>query len=383
MQATQTKLAAFDDHAHQVKNDYVKEVAALSNAHNAAQKALDAERVDLIAALQLNATAATSAVAAIRTQIQAAQALIQAATPAVAPAQVAPPTPDPRVAAAAAAAVAAAADAAAATAAKQAQINDLQEQLDTAKQQLLVAANPTPTPIPPTPQARTVPTLPQVQLTTDEALAQTWYVVRAGLLLLDVQDTALDVHWQELFAAGLLWPRFCELIPASIVSTSEPLTDLTTGPDPAAKVPRRILGLLRAQLDALASLWTVSHAKNATAAEVTNLANDFITKVRQEALRNQKRPATRPSDSTAGPAPAAVATAGSAPAAAPGAADPPGDAAPAPKLARASTDTADNEVAATQIDTPAVPTATTAPPTNNDADITPGQHTQLTQPEAL
>ena len=385
VEATQTRVAAFDEHAHQVNNDYVKEVAALNNAHVAAQKALDAERVDLIATLHQSANTAKAAVVAIRARIAAAQALVQAATPA----DTAMPDAQAVARAAAEAEAKAAADkaaadqAAAVVTAKQALIDDLHRQLELAKQQLAVAANPAPTPIPPTPQARTVPTLPQVQLTTDEALAQTWYVVRAGLLLLDVQDTALDVHWQELFSAGLLWPRFCELIPASIVATSEPLTDPTTGPDPAAKVPRRILGLLRAQLDALASLWTVSHAKNATAAEVTNLANDFITKVRQEALRNQKRPATRPSDSTAGPAPAAVATAGSAPAAAPGAADPPGDAAPAPKLARASTDTADNEVAATQIDAPAVPAATTTPSTNNDADITPGQHTQLTQPEAL
>ena len=290
-EATRTKLAAFDGHAYQVNNDYLKKVAALNNAHMAAQKALDAERVDLIAALQLEAAAAASAVTAIRAQIVAAQALVQAAQPATAPAEAKPPDPQAAVAAAAAAAAAAIADAAAA--AKQAQIDDLQLQLDLAKQQLAAPAT-----APPTPQARTLPSLPELQLTNDKALAQTWYVVRAGLLLLDVQDTALDVHWQELFAAGLGWTLFCDLVPASEVAAVEPTTDTTSGPLPTAKIPRRILGLLRAQLDALASLWTVKHAKDATAAEVTTLANDFITKVREEAFRVQHR--KRPADTTPG-----------------------------------------------------------------------------------
>ena len=119
--------------------------------------------------------------------------------------------------------------------------------------------------------------------------------------------------------------------------------DATTGPDPKAKVPRRILGLLRAQLDALASLWTVKSATESTTTEVTTLANEFITHVREEAFRVQHR--KRPADTTAGSLKAAC--------------------------------------AAVDTDKPAAVVAVVAPTAAqvdvDSQDITAGQHTQATQ----
>ena len=294
-EASSTTLRTFDTRANKVNDECLKELEAMKQAHEATKAALIAEREALVTALTNDAAEATKRVANIRAKIDSTTALARAASRTV---DLTGGTDvDMKTRAEKEATTAAA---------QQAQVKRLTEQLEATKRELAdttaaaeaAKAAPAPTTTIQPPMRAHTP-LPTLELTNDEQLANSWHVVRAGLLLLDVQDTALDVRWQEIFGSGLSWENICNLVPADEIIQSDPQIDKTNGPVPESKIPRRVLGLLRAQLDALAALWTAKHAEDAATAEITSRAYDFISHVREEAFRvqNRKRPADTTSES--------------------------------------------------------------------------------------
>ena len=91
--------------------------------------------------------------------------------------------------------------------------------------------------------------------------------LRQGLLLLAQQDFPPPVLWTELTKARLPWADFQLLVPASVVSQSIGPFDENAGPPAEDPIPRRVLELLRTQLDRIVSEWARANTELAAKAE--------------------------------------------------------------------------------------------------------------------
>lgn len=118
-----------------------------------------------------------------------------------------------------------------------------------------------------------------------EKVAGAQYAIRQGLRMLDMQSVAVKVTWAQFYVAGLTWEQCVKLVPFTIVSAAMQDVDEIIGPLATDPVPRRVLGCLRAQLDALAVDWLVQ----ASAASVNTQATIFAQGAIDQAKRIQER----------------------------------------------------------------------------------------------
>ena len=101
------------------------------------------------------------------------------------------------------------------------------------------------------------------------------------------------VTWANLASSSLNWDAALQLVPAEVMAQSIPDLDHVLGPDATDVVPRRILELIRAQLDACAAEWFKTSAVQASSAELTQQVHLWAQEVLDQAKRVQqlKRPA--------------------------------------------------------------------------------------------
>ena len=101
------------------------------------------------------------------------------------------------------------------------------------------------------------------------------------------------VAWGDLASGHLHWTDVVKLMPFHLIEESVQGIDPSNGPEPDAPVPRRVLELLRKQLDTIVSLWTNDNAIQAAKAEEQHARSDWAQKVLDQAKRVQehKRPA--------------------------------------------------------------------------------------------
>ena len=127
------------------------------------------------------------------------------------------------------------------------------------------------------------PTMPEGK-DADNAM----YSLRASLLLLAEQDTPTVVTWGDLAAGHLHWPDVCRLVPHHLIDQSSPGIDPSAGPAPDAPVPRRVLELLRKQLDAIVATWIRDNAAAAAVAEEKHSRSAWAQNVLDQAKRVQE-----------------------------------------------------------------------------------------------
>ena len=123
--------------------------------------------------------------------------------------------------------------------------------------------------------------------------ANAMYSLRASLLLLAEQDTPALVSWGDLAAGHLHWPDICRLVPHHLIEESVAGIDPTAGPAADAHVPRRVLELLRKQLDEIVAEWMRDNAAKVAVAEEKHALSAWAQTVLDQAKRLQecKRPA--------------------------------------------------------------------------------------------
>ena len=124
------------------------------------------------------------------------------------------------------------------------------------------------------------------------------------------------VTWENLASTGMTWDEAVKLVPPEVMEPSIPQLDHHIGPDPTDVVPRRVLELIRAQLDACTHEWYKASAQQSSLAEITAHTTAWAQGILDQAKRVQelKRPAehqlTPPADTpppvTPQAAPAAV-----------------------------------------------------------------------------
>ena len=122
------------------------------------------------------------------------------------------------------------------------------------------------------------------------------------LLLLAEQDSPTLVTWANLASAHLHWPDVCRLVPHHVIDQSIKGIDPTAGPAPDAHVPRRVLELLRKQLDAIVAQWIRDNAAQAAVAEEMHSRSAWAQTVLDHAKRLQDL--KRHTDSSDGQEPA-------------------------------------------------------------------------------
>ena len=129
--------------------------------------------------------------------------------------------------------------------------------------------------------------------------AHAMYSLRASLLLLAEQDTPAAVTWEDLAAAHLHWTDTCKLVPFHVIEESVAGVDAACGPAKDQVVPRRVLELLRKQLDAIVVEWTTANATKVALAEQEHSHSTWAQTVLSQAKRMQelKRPAASEPDS--------------------------------------------------------------------------------------
>jgi hypothetical protein len=127
----------------------------------------------------------------------------------------------------------------------------------------------------------------------DPTLAQSLFNLRQSLLLLAQQDAVVMVTWANLASSGLTWDEAVKLVPPDVMASSMPDLDHLIGPETTDVVPRRVLELIRAQLDACAAEWVKVNAQQATMSEVSQQVTAWTQVVLDQAKRVQlhKRPA--------------------------------------------------------------------------------------------
>ena len=129
--------------------------------------------------------------------------------------------------------------------------------------------------------------LPEPSMPEGKDSATAMYSLRASLLLLAEQETPPLVSWGDLADGLLLWPDVCRLVPHHIIEQSVAGIDPTAGPAPDAHVPRRVLELLRKQLDAIVAQWIRENAAQAAVAEEMHSRSAWAQTVLDHAKRLQ------------------------------------------------------------------------------------------------
>jgi hypothetical protein len=124
---------------------------------------------------------------------------------------------------------------------------------------------------------------------TEEARNVLW-VIGQSLRLFAQQDNPVPVTWADLTNAGLDWVSFQLLIPVAVVAKSV-VGACGTGkaPDQTQVIPRKILELLRSQLDVLAAQNSVEQAAAAQTKELSSKVAEWTTSVIDQAKRISER----------------------------------------------------------------------------------------------
>ena len=133
--------------------------------------------------------------------------------------------------------------------------------------------------------------LPAPMMPERKDAAEAMFSLRANLLLLAEQETPVIVTWGDLAAGHLHWPDATKLVPFHVIEESVKGIDASSGPLSDAPVPRRVLELLRKQLDTIVSLWTQDNASQVTKAEERHALSCWAQNVLDQAgrLRDHKR----------------------------------------------------------------------------------------------
>ena len=138
-----------------------------------------------------------------------------------------------------------------------------------------------------------VPSEPAAQ----QACLELWQSLR----LLAQQETPVPVAWADLTRAHLPWADFLRLIPIKVAAAA--LEGVPIGilraPDPNLEVPRRLLELLRTQLDSIVSQLTAEQKAVKDMTQRTAECNAWAVTVIDQAKRiaERKRPAAVPAES--------------------------------------------------------------------------------------
>ena len=286
--AANGRMATFDKQAHSINDGFIADVKAILAAQEAAKMGFVAEREALWVSLNAEIQTARDKVTSLQALVNAADtANLRHNTNAQSAAQVA---------------AQATADAAAAAAhqhealrlqlvAQQQSLADTKAALDVqaaalnAQQQVMQQA-----------AIRPLAVLPPAALPADPDVALGLYRLRQSLLLLAQQESVVLVSWENLATSSLSWDECIKLVPAAVVAESISDLDHILGPDLTSAVPRRVLELIRAQLDALAAEWLKSNAEVAAKAELTEQVNAWTQSTLDQArrLQTRKRPDAPP-----------------------------------------------------------------------------------------
>ena len=103
--------------------------------------------------------------------------------------------------------------------------------------------------------------------------------------LLAQQDEPVAVTWADLSRAHVSWDDFLQLVPLRVVAKSVSKVGSKTAPEPTHIVPRKLLELLRSQLDVLAAQWSASDAAASQQAELNAQAAVWATSLLDQAKR--------------------------------------------------------------------------------------------------
>ena len=139
--------------------------------------------------------------------------------------------------------------------------------------------------------------LPSPSMPEGKDAATAMYSLRASLLLLAEQDTPVVVSWGDLALGHLHWADVCRIVPHHVIDRSVKGIDAAAGPSPEAPVPRRVLELIRKQLDAIVSEWVRDNDTKVAVAQEKHSQSAWAQNVLDEAKRVQER--KRPAESTA------------------------------------------------------------------------------------
>ena len=127
--------------------------------------------------------------------------------------------------------------------------------------------------------------------------AEAMYSLRASLHQLAEQEMPVLVTWADLATAHLHWADTCKLVPFHVMEASLNGTDATNGPTADSVVPRRILELLRKQLDAVVIEWIKDNTAKAAVAEQKHGLSAWAQTVLSQAKRLQElKRSAAPSD---------------------------------------------------------------------------------------
>ena len=287
--AANARMVTFDTHANAINDNFTADIKALLAAQEAAAKGFVEERKTLWTSLNTEVLAARAKVASLQKLVSAAETANLRHNGAVQSAA--------QHAAAAAAASAATVAAAAARehetlrlqlVAQQEALAKTKAALD-AQAAALCAQQQTLQPS----AIRPMATLPPAVLPTDPVVARGLYALRQSLLTLAQQDSVVLVTWANLASSALSWDECTKLVPAAVIGESVALLDHIIGPEQDAPVPRRVLELIRAQLDALAADWLKANAEEAAKAELGEQVRAWSQATLDQAKRlvDRKRPA--------------------------------------------------------------------------------------------
>ena len=131
--------------------------------------------------------------------------------------------------------------------------------------------------------------LPPPTPPTSEEAAKALFALGQSLRLLAQQDEPVTVTWEDLSRAPLSWADCLQLIPIQTIAQSVPRCGTGRAPEPTSAVPRRVLELLRTQLDILAAQSTLSQVAAAHKSELEAQTTAWASSVLDQAKRIAER----------------------------------------------------------------------------------------------
>ena len=294
---TQTRCAgqldAFDKKAEEIAKQYVDQLAALEKARTATATAFAEERASILKRGDLDIEAAERALETV----QEAATSVQSAHTAKCGAALPPPgtevqvtavvsVPSPQQQAEQEQRELLAREQYKALTAEKARASALQPSRAEAREQL-AALQPRPAGGAAFQEAINLelPTPP-----ASEEVKSALYSLGQSLRLLAPPDEVIAVTWEDLSRVQPTWTDFLRLVPIQVAEPSVGGVVGTRAPlDPTHIVPRKLLELLRSQLDILAAQWSASSSFATQQAELTAQASQWATSVMDQAKRISER----------------------------------------------------------------------------------------------
>jgi hypothetical protein len=282
-------LDAFDEKTEKIDKQYVEQAAVLEKARAAAASAFSLERESILKTGNAEISAAERKAERAQEAASSSQAAHAAkcgtdGTPSVNPADSACPASQKT------------AEEAFAKLSKEsqrqldvqaAQNHLLHQELATVREQLAAAVQPPqcgqPVLLPPV-------VLPQPSVPSEPAAQQACLTMCQSLRLLAQQEEVITVTWADLTRAHLPWQEFIQIVPLVIAAKS---IDCACGteraPDQEKPVPRRLLELLRAQLDIIVTQMSEAQREGESRAQWEAAASAWATSMIGQAKRIQER----------------------------------------------------------------------------------------------